>query len=198
MGFAGLKEGRVCKCAHTEAVSVPSNSAMTFCISEDEKLKQKHTQVQRWAHFLTVLGLQEGACGLQQVSPSPSLHTGNHPPQSAIPAQPLLPRQTGRGQLQNSANSWEREWGSGRGHGGPCLLTPLSCSGQSGLGKSTLVNTLFKSQVSRKSSSWSREEKIPKTVEIKAVGHGEGRWGPLGIGQRGLWQEGGRMGLRGE
>ncbi|KAK1341669.1 hypothetical protein QTO34_018086 [Cnephaeus nilssonii] len=43
--------------------------------------------------------------------------------------------------------------------------------GQSGLGKSTLVNTLFKSQVSRKSSSWSREEKIPKTVEIKAVGH---------------------------
>ncbi|XP_036281388.1 neuronal-specific septin-3 isoform X4 [Pipistrellus kuhlii] len=43
--------------------------------------------------------------------------------------------------------------------------------GQSGLGKSTLVNTLFKSQVSRKSSSWNREEKIPKTVEIKAVGH---------------------------
>ncbi|XP_040847258.1 neuronal-specific septin-3 isoform X3 [Ochotona curzoniae] len=43
--------------------------------------------------------------------------------------------------------------------------------GQSGLGKSTLVNTLFKSQVSRKASSWSREEKIPKTVEIKAVGH---------------------------
>ncbi|XP_058529634.1 neuronal-specific septin-3 isoform X2 [Ochotona princeps] len=44
--------------------------------------------------------------------------------------------------------------------------------GQSGLGKSTLVNTLFKSQVSRKASSWSREEKIPKTVEIKAIGHG--------------------------
>ncbi|XP_062057918.1 neuronal-specific septin-3 isoform X1 [Lepus europaeus] len=43
--------------------------------------------------------------------------------------------------------------------------------GQSGLGKSTLVNTLFKSQVSRKASSWSREEKIPKTVEIKAIGH---------------------------
>ncbi|XP_025064675.1 neuronal-specific septin-3 isoform X1 [Alligator sinensis] len=43
--------------------------------------------------------------------------------------------------------------------------------GQSGLGKSTLVNTLFKSQVSRKSSGWSREEKIPKTVEIKAIGH---------------------------
>ncbi|OWK04062.1 hypothetical protein Celaphus_00013738 [Cervus elaphus hippelaphus] len=43
--------------------------------------------------------------------------------------------------------------------------------GQSGLGKSTLVNTLFKSQVSRKASSWNREEKIPKTVEIKAIGH---------------------------
>ncbi|XP_031456147.1 neuronal-specific septin-3 [Phasianus colchicus] len=43
--------------------------------------------------------------------------------------------------------------------------------GQSGLGKSTLVNTLFKSQVSRKSSGWNREEKIPKTVEIKAIGH---------------------------
>ncbi|KAL4647883.1 neuronal-specific septin-3 [Arapaima gigas] len=43
--------------------------------------------------------------------------------------------------------------------------------GSSGLGKSTLVNTLFKSQVSRKSSGWSRDEKIPKTVEIKAVSH---------------------------
>ncbi|MBV95417.1 Neuronal-specific septin-3, partial [Eschrichtius robustus] len=46
--------------------------------------------------------------------------------------------------------------------------------GQSGLGKSTLVNTLFKSQVSRKASSWNREEKIPKTVEIKAIGHEKG------------------------
>jgi len=35
------------------------------------------------------------------------------------------------------------------------------------------VNTLFKSQVSRKSSGWNREEKIPKTVEIKAIGHGK-------------------------
>lgn len=54
-------------------------------------------------------------------------------------------------------------------------LSSSSClaAGQSGLGKSTLVNTLFKSQVSRKASSWNREEKIPKTVEIKAIGHGE-------------------------
>ncbi|XP_062918661.1 neuronal-specific septin-3-like isoform X2 [Mobula hypostoma] len=43
--------------------------------------------------------------------------------------------------------------------------------GQSGLGKSTLVNTLFKSQVSRKSCGRNREEKVPKTVEIKTVGH---------------------------
>ncbi|MED6277259.1 Neuronal-specific septin-3 [Characodon lateralis] len=43
--------------------------------------------------------------------------------------------------------------------------------GHSGLGKSTLVNTLFKSQVSRKSAGWSRDEKIPKTMEIKSVSH---------------------------
>ncbi|XP_053577361.1 neuronal-specific septin-3 [Bombina bombina] len=43
--------------------------------------------------------------------------------------------------------------------------------GQSGLGKSTLVNTLFKSQVSRKSAGWSRDDKIPKTVEIKSISH---------------------------
>ncbi|CAG5938404.1 unnamed protein product [Menidia menidia] len=43
--------------------------------------------------------------------------------------------------------------------------------GHSGLGKSTLVNTLFKSQVSRKSAGWGRDEKIPKTVEIKTVSH---------------------------
>lgn len=43
--------------------------------------------------------------------------------------------------------------------------------GNSGLGKSTMVNTLFKSQVSRRSAGWSRDEKIPKTVEVKAVSH---------------------------
>ncbi|RVE76465.1 hypothetical protein OJAV_G00007890 [Oryzias javanicus] len=43
--------------------------------------------------------------------------------------------------------------------------------GHSGLGKSTLVNTLFKSQVSRKSAGWGRDEKIPKTVDIKSVSH---------------------------
>ncbi|XP_029432007.1 septin-12 isoform X5 [Rhinatrema bivittatum] len=39
--------------------------------------------------------------------------------------------------------------------------------GQSGLGKSTLVNTLFKSKICRKSGY----EKIPKTVELRAVSH---------------------------
>lgn len=50
-----------------------------------------------------------------------------------------------------------------------------SLSGHSGLGKSTLVNTLFKSQVSRRSAGWARDEKIPKTVEIRSVSHGESR-----------------------
>lgn len=36
-----------------------------------------------------------------------------------------------------------------------------------------MVNTLFKSQVSRRSAGWSRDEKIPKTVDVKAVSHGE-------------------------
>lgn len=35
------------------------------------------------------------------------------------------------------------------------------------------MNTLFKSQVSRKSAGWARDDKIPKTVDIKAVSHGE-------------------------
>uniref|UniRef100_A0A3B4YYV8 Septin 12 n=1 Tax=Seriola lalandi dorsalis TaxID=1841481 RepID=A0A3B4YYV8_SERLL len=45
--------------------------------------------------------------------------------------------------------------------------------GQSGLGKSTLVNTLFKSKVSRKSCTPSYEEKICKTVKLHSVSHGE-------------------------
>ncbi|KAM9392413.1 septin 9a isoform 2-T2 [Pholidichthys leucotaenia] len=43
--------------------------------------------------------------------------------------------------------------------------------GQSGLGKSTLMNTLFKSKVSRKSVLGTAQEKIPKTVEIKSISH---------------------------
>ncbi|XP_076121203.1 septin 9a isoform X2 [Alosa pseudoharengus] len=43
--------------------------------------------------------------------------------------------------------------------------------GQSGLGKSTLMNTLFKSKVSRKSVMGTAEERIPKTIEIKSVSH---------------------------
>ncbi|XP_030233605.1 septin 9a isoform X1 [Gadus morhua] len=43
--------------------------------------------------------------------------------------------------------------------------------GQSGLGKSTLMNTLFKSKVSRKSALEKEKEKIPKTVEIKSISH---------------------------
>ncbi|XP_036194735.1 septin-9 isoform X3 [Myotis myotis] len=44
--------------------------------------------------------------------------------------------------------------------------------GQSGLGKSTLINTLFKSKISRKSvQPPSSEERIPKTIEIKSITH---------------------------
>ncbi|XP_076026360.1 septin 9b isoform X3 [Genypterus blacodes] len=43
--------------------------------------------------------------------------------------------------------------------------------GQSGLGKSTLMNTLFKSKVSRKSAQPNPEDRIPKTIEIKSVSH---------------------------
>ncbi|XP_054848930.1 septin-12 isoform X2 [Eublepharis macularius] len=43
--------------------------------------------------------------------------------------------------------------------------------GQSGLGKSTMVNTLFKSKVSRKSSCPGYEERIPKTVKLLSVTH---------------------------
>ncbi|XP_061740155.1 neuronal-specific septin-3-like isoform X3 [Nerophis ophidion] len=43
--------------------------------------------------------------------------------------------------------------------------------GQSGLGKSTLVNTLFKSKVSRKSCTPNYEENISKTVKLQSVSH---------------------------
>ncbi|KAJ7992024.1 hypothetical protein DPEC_G00274290 [Dallia pectoralis] len=43
--------------------------------------------------------------------------------------------------------------------------------GQSGLGKSTLVNTLFKSKVSRKSCTPNYQEKISKTVKLQSVSH---------------------------
>ncbi|XP_061206664.1 uncharacterized protein LOC133210879 isoform X4 [Neopsephotus bourkii] len=43
--------------------------------------------------------------------------------------------------------------------------------GQSGLGKSTMVNTLFKSKVSRKASQPSQEERIPKTVQLQSITH---------------------------
>ncbi|XP_069050695.1 septin-9-like isoform X3 [Lepisosteus oculatus] len=43
--------------------------------------------------------------------------------------------------------------------------------GQSGLGKSTLMNTLFKSKVSRRSVLATAEERIPQTIEIKSISH---------------------------
>ncbi|XP_058237219.1 neuronal-specific septin-3 isoform X2 [Hemibagrus wyckioides] len=111
-------------------------------------------------------------------------------PKPAVPAKPshvVLPATTPPGPLQGSGAG-----GQGSG-GGSTLLGYVGIDtiieqmrkktmktgfdfnimvvGQSGLGKSTMVNTLFKSQVSRRSSGWSRDEKIPKTVEIKSVSH---------------------------
>ncbi|XP_062853414.1 septin 9b isoform X2 [Trichomycterus rosablanca] len=43
--------------------------------------------------------------------------------------------------------------------------------GQSGLGKSTLINTLFKSKVSRRCVMPTDEERIPQTIEIKSISH---------------------------
>lgn len=51
-----------------------------------------------------------------------------------------------------------------------CVL--IYHAGQSGLGKSTLMNTLFKSKVSRSSAQPSPQERIPKTIEIKSISHG--------------------------
>lgn len=59
---------------------------------------------------------------------------------------------------------------SERRNGVNTVCLPL---GQSGLGKSTLMNTLFKSKVSRKSAQPDPEERIPKTIEIKSISHGE-------------------------
>ncbi|XP_075755336.1 septin-12 isoform X2 [Pelodiscus sinensis] len=47
----------------------------------------------------------------------------------------------------------------------------LMVVGQSGLGKSTMVNTLFKSKVSRKPAGPGYEERIPKTVQLQTVTH---------------------------
>ena len=43
--------------------------------------------------------------------------------------------------------------------------------GATGLGKSTMVNTLFKGRLSRISSTGAAAT-IPKTVEVKSVSHG--------------------------
>ncbi|XP_015236812.1 PREDICTED: septin-9-like [Cyprinodon variegatus] len=58
----------------------------------------------------------------------------------------------------------------------------LMVVGQSGLGKSTLMNTLFKSKVSRNKSVQSGpEERIPKTVEIKSISHESCSLRPLDV-----------------
>lgn len=48
----------------------------------------------------------------------------------------------------------------------------LCTTGETGLGKSTLINTLFKSKISRTSCT-PPPHTIPQTVEISSVSHGE-------------------------
>lgn len=79
-----------------------------------------------------------------------------------------------------------------RGPGGINLLGGTNRSrrhpaGQSGLGKSTMVNTLFKSKVSRKASQPGQEERIPKTVQLQSVTHGKVTtmtWCPTNPGEK--------------
>lgn len=78
------------------------------------------------------------------------------------------------GVIPGTTESQAREPPDGS-HADPCRQPVLS-PGQSGLGKSTLINTLFKSKISRKSVQQpTSEERIPKTIEIKSITHGE-RW----------------------
>ena len=51
----------------------------------------------------------------------------------------------------------------------------IGFSGESGLGKSTLVNTLFKSKVSRNSCA-PDENPMPKTVDVRSVSHGQNEY----------------------
>lgn len=48
-----------------------------------------------------------------------------------------------------------------------------------------MINTLFKSKISRKSVQPTSEERIPKTIEIKSITHGE-RWGGAGGAESGM------------
>lgn len=51
------------------------------------------------------------------------------------------------------------------------LIRNILFLGASGLGKSTLINTLFKTRAARTSCT-TENSVIPKTVEIKSVTHG--------------------------
>lgn len=52
-----------------------------------------------------------------------------------------------------------------------CTYTGALSLGESGLGKSTLINTLFKSKISRTSCT-PGPHIIPKTTEVNSVSHG--------------------------
>ncbi|XP_057597906.1 neuronal-specific septin-3 isoform X3 [Hippopotamus amphibius kiboko] len=125
-------------------------------------------------HFLALEASRLGTATGSVVSVTPDPATGETTLDSVInltrsdtAISPSMPRRSTDAALDHATADAATDWAT------ELTMPDLAreTKGQSGLGKSTLVNTLFKSQVSRKASSWNREEKIPKTVEIKAIGH---------------------------
>ena len=51
-------------------------------------------------------------------------------------------------------------------------LTPILFVGQTGLGKSTLINTIFASHLIDSKGRFASDEPVRKTTEIQAVSHG--------------------------
>ena len=52
-------------------------------------------------------------------------------------------------------------------------LIPLDCTGQTGLGKSTLINTLFASHLVDSKGRFAADEDVRQTTEIHPVSHGK-------------------------
>lgn len=55
-------------------------------------------------------------------------------------------------------------------------LGVLACAGQTGLGKSTLINTLFASHLVDSKGRFAADEDVRQTTEIHPVSHGKSRF----------------------
>lgn len=58
------------------------------------------------------------------------------------------------------------------GAGRSLKLTLLGCIGQTGLGKSTLINTLFASHLIDSKGRFAADDEVRQTTEIHPVSHG--------------------------